>query len=196
MAGVRRDVPHYLSLTEDRYAPPDEGEVIKSVISPPLRSDSDRQAMWLGLSRGGLDLVGSDHVPDRLAVEKRVPAPPFPQISNGAPGIETLMSVVFPRAAKGRITVERMVDVLATKPARLFGLPTKGAIGRDADVVLLEPAADRTIRRGGPCTASDFTPYGSIRPRLGDPIGLVRGRWVIGAGEFVGDRGSGQFVPL
>ncbi len=154
--------PHYLSLTEDRYAPPDEAEVIKSVISPPLRSDSDRQAMWLGLSRGGLDLVGSDHVPDRLAVEKRVPAPPFPQISNGAPGIETLLSVVYAEGvAKGRITVERMVDVLATTPARLFGLPTKGAIevGRDADLALFDPATDRTIRQADLHHTSDFTPY-------------------------------------
>ena len=58
-----------------------------------------------GLARGGLDLVASDHVPDRLAVEKRCPAPPFPQISNGAPGIETLLSVVYGEGvATGRIT--------------------------------------------------------------------------------------------
>ncbi|MEP6808086.1 MAG: amidohydrolase family protein, partial [Chloroflexota bacterium] len=82
--------PHYLAFTDARYGHADEAEVIKSVISPPLRSEADRQAMWLGLRGGGLDLVATDHVPDRLAVEKRVPAPPFPQISNGAPGIETL----------------------------------------------------------------------------------------------------------
>ena len=191
--------PHYLSLTEDRYAPPDEGEVIKSVISPPLRSDSDRQAMWLGLSRGGLDLVGSDHVPDRLAVEKRVPAPPFPQISNGAPGIETMMSVVYAEGvAVGRITVERMVDVLATKPARLFGLPTKGAIevGRDADLVLFDPAADRTIRRADFHHTSDFTPYegrsvpGSIRTALSAAGGSS------GPASSSAPRGHGQLVPL
>ncbi|MGH2394532.1 MAG: dihydropyrimidinase, partial [Candidatus Limnocylindria bacterium] len=87
--------PHYLTLTDDRYAAPDEAEVIKSVISPPLRTEADRQSLWLGLARGGLDLIATDHVPDRVAVEKRVPAPPFPQVSNGAPGIETLLSVVY-----------------------------------------------------------------------------------------------------
>ena len=189
--------PHYLSLTEDRYAPPDEAEVIKSVISPPLRSDADRQALWLGLSRGGLDLVGSDHVPDRLAVEKRVPAPPFPQISNGAPGIETLLSVVYAEGvAKGRITVERMVDVLATTPARLFGLPTKGAIevGRDADLILFDPAADRIIRQADLHHTSDYTPYegmavpGSLRTIL------RRGSAVIRDGTFLGGRGHGRFL--
>ena len=119
--------PHYLTLTDDRYAPPDEGEVIKSVISPPLRSDADRQALWMGLAGGGLDLVATDHVPDRLSVEKRVPAPPFPQISNGAPGIETLLAVVYAEGvARGRITIEQLVDRVATTPARLFGMPIEG----------------------------------------------------------------------
>ncbi len=154
--------PHYLTLTDDRYTPTDEAEVIKCVISPPLRSDADRQSLWLGLAHGGLDLVATDHVPDRLAVEKRVPAPPFPFISNGAPGIETLLSVVYAEGvAKGRISVERMVDLLATTPARLFGLPTKGAIqvGRDADLVLFDPGAIRTLHQADLHHTSDFTPY-------------------------------------
>ena len=189
--------PHYLSLTDDRYAPPDEAEVIGAVISPPLRPEADRQALWLGLSRRGLDLVASDHVPDRLAVEKRVPAPPFPQISNGAPGIETLLSVVYAEGvAKGRITIERMVDLLATTPARLLGLPMKGAVevGRDADLVLFDPAGDRTIHQADLHHTSDFTPYegmtvpGRVRTVLG------RGRVVIRDADFVGQRNAGRFA--
>jgi dihydropyrimidinase len=178
--------PHYLTLTDDRYAAPDEAEVIKSVISPPLRTDADRQSLWLGLARGGLDLVATDHVPDRLAVEKRVPAPPFPQISNGAPGIETLLSVVYSEGvARSLISVERMVDLLSTTPARLFGLPSKGAIevGRDADLVLFDPAASRSIRQADLHHTSDFTPYEG-RAVAGDVLQtLVRGR---PAGERIG----------
>jgi len=189
--------PHYLALTDDRYAPPDEAEVIKSVISPPLRSDADRQALWLGLARGGLDLVGSDHVPDRLAVEKRVPAPPFPQISNGAPGIETLLSVVYAEGvARGRITIEQLVDLLATTPARLFGMPTKGAVevGRDADLVLFDPAADRVVRQAGLHHTSDFTPYEGMEVPGSVRTVLVRGTPVIRDGAAVGARGHGRFV--
>jgi dihydropyrimidinase len=189
--------PHYLSLTDDRYAPPDEAEVIKSVISPPLRAEADRQALWLGLARGGLDLVASDHVPDRLAVEKQVPAPPFPLISNGAPGIETLLSVVYAEGVgKGRLTVERMVDLLSTTPARLFGLPTKGAIevGRDADLVLYDPAGDRRIRQDDLHHTSDFTPYEDTAVPGNVRTVLVRGRAVIRDGRFVGERGSGRFL--
>jgi dihydropyrimidinase len=189
--------PHYLALTDDRYATPDEGEVIKAVISPPLRPEADRRALWLGLERGGLDLVASDHVPDRVAVEKRVPAPPFPLISNGAPGIETLLSVVYAEGVgRGRITVERLVDLLATTPARIFGLPTKGAIevGRDADLVLYDPAGDRTIGQADLHHMSDFTPYDGLTVPGRVQSVLSRGVAVVRDGAFVGTRGSGRFL--
>ncbi|HTE65916.1 MAG TPA: dihydropyrimidinase [Candidatus Binatia bacterium] len=188
--------PHYLAWTDARYEGEDEGEVIKSVISPPLRSDADRQALWLGLARGGLDLVATDHVPDRLAVEKAVPAPPFPQISNGAPGIETLLSVVYSvGVAAGRLSLERMVELLATTPARLFGLRTKGAVdvGRDADLVLFDPNASRTIGQGELHHTSDFTPYEGLHVRGQVRTVLLRGEPVVREGLFVGRRGRGQF---
>jgi dihydropyrimidinase len=189
--------PHYLTLTEERYDAPDEEEVIRSVISPPLRSESDRGALWLGLRAGGLDLVATDHVPDRLAVEKRCPAPPFPQISNGAPGIETLLSVVYAEGvAEGRISIERMVDLLATTPARLFGLASKGAVdvGRDADLVLFDPRATRTIRQSDLHHTGDFTPYEGREVRGVVRSVFVRGEPVIRDGGFVGRRGAGRFL--
>ena len=188
--------PHYLAFTDARYGHPDEAEVIKSVISPPFRSDADREALWLGLRGAGLDLVATDHVPDRVSVEKRLPAPPFPQISNGAPGIETLLSVVYTvGVTSGRIGVERMVDLLATTPARLFGLPSKGAIerGRDADLVLFDPDARRTIQQRELHHTSDFTPYEGMAARGAVRSVLLRGEPVIRDGEYVGRRGAGAF---
>jgi dihydropyrimidinase len=189
--------PHYLTLTDERYDEPDEQEVIKSVISPPLRSESDRGALWLGLRAGGLDLVATDHVPDRLAVEKRCPAPPFPQISNGAPGIETLLSVVYGEGvAGGQIGMERMVDLLATTPARLFGLSSKGAIevGRDGDLVLFDPNAKRTIRQSELHHTGDFTPFEGREVRGAVRSVFLRGAPVIRDGSFVGSRGAGRFL--
>jgi dihydropyrimidinase len=189
--------PPYLSRTDAAYASGDEGEMIRSVISPPLRSDADRMALWLGLDRGGLDVVASDHVPDRLAVEKLVPAPPFPQISNGAPGIETLLSVVYANGpAAGRMSLERMVDVLSTTPARLFGLASKGAVapGRDADLVLFDPDASRTLRQAELHHTSDFTPFEGQPVRGAVRSVLLRGEHVLRDGIFVGRRGRGRFV--
>jgi dihydropyrimidinase len=181
--------PHYLTFDASAYDDPDESEVIKRVISPPLRLPRDIEALWEGLRDGMLDTVGSDHVPDRVAVEKHVPAPPFPEISNGGPGIETLLSVVYSRGvAEGRLSLERFVDVVATTPARLFGLPSKGAIkvGRDADVVLFDPAASHVVHQAELHHTSDYTPYegmpvvGEVRNVLlrGEPIGERRGRFV------------------
>ena len=189
--------PHYLVWTDARYASSDDGEVMRSVISPPLRSEADRQALWLGVVHGGIDVLATDHVPDRLAVEKRLPAPPFPEVSNGAPGIETLLSVGYGAGvAAGRISIERMVDVLATTPARLFGLPSKGAVevGRDADLVLFDPLAEQTIGQAELHHSSDFTPFEGLEVRGAVRGVLLRGEAVIRDGLFVGRRGRGRFV--
>ena len=118
--------PHYLSLDASRYERP-AIEAMGSVISPPLRTVADQDALWEALRVGDLDLVATDHVPDRLAVEKRYTGQPFTEVSNGAPGIETLLSVTYGMGVPtGRITLERLVDILSTTPARLFGMPTQG----------------------------------------------------------------------
>ena len=189
--------PHYLALTDALYSAQDEGEVIKGVVSPPLRSESDREALWAGLGHGGLELVASDHVPDRLTVEKRVPARPFDQISNGAPGIETLLTVVYSQGvATGRISVERMVDVLATTPARLFGMPTKGAVeaGRDADLVVFDPRPRGQLRQATLHHTSDFTPFEGL-PSVGRVRDvLLRGSPVIRNGVATAEQRRGRFL--
>ncbi|MEX1169837.1 MAG: dihydropyrimidinase [Chloroflexota bacterium] len=191
--------PHYLVLTDERYDDPDPASCARFVIAPPLRTPVDRDALWAGLADGTLDLVATDHVPDRLSVEKAEAARgvPFNQISNGAPGIETLLTLLYSEGvARGRLTVERMVDLLATTPAQRFGLEAKGAleVGRDADLVLFDPAARRTIRATELHHTSDYTPYEGLEVTGAVRDVLVRGQPVIMAGRFVGRRGAGQFV--
>lgn len=191
--------PHYLVLTDERYDDPDPASCARFVISPPLRTPGDRDSLWAGLADGSLDLVATDHVPDRLSVEKAEAARglPFNEISNGAPGIETLLTLLYAEGvARGRLTLERMVDLLATTPARRFGLASKGAIevGRDADLVLFDPAARRTIRAADLHHTSDYTPYEGLQVHGAIRDVLVRGRVVIRDGMFIGTRGAGQFV--
>jgi len=191
--------PHYLALTDERYTAPSIDAVAECVISPPLRPLSDQQALWAGLADRSLDLIATDHVPDRMAVEKAEARRgiPFDRISNGAPGIETLLAIAYSEGvAKGRLTVERMVDLLSTTPARLFGLERKGAIevGRDADLVLFDPNARRTLHASGLHHTSDYTPYEGFELTGAVRSVYVRGRPVIREGAFVGTRGDGRFV--
>jgi dihydropyrimidinase len=191
--------PHYLALTDDRYTSPNLASVAECVISPPLRPLSDQEALWAGLASGSLDLIATDHVPDRMAIEKAeaLRGVSFDKVSNGAPGIETLLAIAYSEGvAKGRITIERLVDVLATSPARLFGLTRKGAIepGLDADLVLFDPSAQRTIRAADLHHTSDYTPYEGFSIRGAVRSVFVRGHPVIRDGAFVGTRGYGQFV--
>jgi dihydropyrimidinase len=188
--------PHYLALDASRYELPDEA-AIGAVISPPLRSLDDQAALWAALRGGGLDLVATDHVPDRLAVEKRWLGQPFTAISNGAPGIETLLPIVYGRGvATGRIAIERMVDLLSTTPARLFGLAAKGSIapGKDADLVLLDPSASRVVRAAELHHTSDFTPYEGMELPGRIRRVMVRGVDVVVDSAFTGQRGHGRFV--
>ncbi|HJP88872.1 MAG TPA: dihydropyrimidinase [Candidatus Limnocylindrales bacterium] len=201
-AGVRAHAetcPHYLALTSARYASPDPAVVAGAVISPPLRSDADQSAMWAGLATGDLDLIATDHVPDRMGVEKAeaLHGVSFDKVSNGAPGIETLMSIAYGLGvARGRLSIERMVDLLSTTPARLFGLEKKGAIevGRDADLVLFDPGARRVLRAAELHHTSDYTPYEGLELPGAVRSVFVRGRPVVRDGAFVGQRGYGRFV--
>jgi dihydropyrimidinase len=201
-SGVRATAetcPHYLVLTDARYDEPDPLECAKSVISPPLRSAADVAALWAGLAAGELSLIATDHVPDRLAVEKGDAARgvAFDKISNGAPGIETLLAIAYGEGvARGRISLERMVDLLATTPAARFGFARKGAIevGLDADIVLFDPAARRTIRAADLHHTSDYTPYEGLEVEGAVRSVFVRGRAVVRDGAAVADRGWGRFV--
>jgi dihydropyrimidinase len=201
-AGVRvtaETCPHYLVLTEDCYDEPDPTRCACFVISPPLRSAADRDALWEGLVEGSLDLVATDHVPDRMAVEKAEAGSgvSFDRVSNGAPGIETLLTLLYSEGvAHGRITLQRMVELLSTTPAARFGIADKGAleVGRDADMVVFDPDARRTIRAADLHHTSDYTPYEGMEVSGAVRDVFIRGVDVIRDGAFVGRRGFGRYI--
>jgi dihydropyrimidinase len=195
MAVFAETCPHFLALDESRYELPD-AECAKFIISPPLRSPADRDALWAGLADGTLTNVATDHVPDKVAVDKQNWRESFELISNGAPGIETLLAVVYSEGVmKDRISIERMVDVLSTTPARLFGLNSKGAIevGKDADLVLFDPTERRTLYASELHHTSDYSPYEGMEMAGFVRSVLVRGEFVIRDTHFVGQRGFGKF---
>ena len=146
--------PHYLWCTEDDLAT--AGPF--GVINPPIRGASDRAALWEALADGTLDVVATDHAPfsrpeKEAAIGNVLTAPP------GHPGLETLVPLLMTAVAEGRLSVERVVELVCERPARMFDLyPFKGVLapGSDADITIYDPRERRIVRCGeGESRAAD-----------------------------------------
>jgi len=193
--------PQYLTLTEERYDEPDWNGA-KYVMSPPLRPQESQDEMWLGLRDGDVQTVGTDHCPFNFKGQKDMNGKAdYKVIPNGAPGIETMLMLLHTEGVvKGRISLERMVDVLSTDTARMFGLANKGAIapGKDADVVVFDPRRKFTITQKKLHMNVDYTPWEGWEMTGMPQIVYSRGRKVAEWGgdqvKFVGEAGKGRFV--
>jgi dihydropyrimidinase len=189
--------PHYLLLTDDKLAEPDF-EGAKYVMCPPLRSEQNRQALWLGLGTDDLQVISTDHTPFRFADQKVMGKGDFRKIPNGVPAIEWRTPLIYHFGVReGRFSVNRLVQLVATNPAKLFGLfPQKGEIapGSDADLVLLDP--ERTVRytAAKQATKSDYNPYEGWTTVGAPDTVLLRGEVIVEGGRFVGSEGSGRFL--
>jgi dihydropyrimidinase len=185
--------PHYLTLVADE-AMPRLG--VRAKIAPPLRARSDIDALWRGLSDRVLDVVGSDHSAFALA-EKEFPGMTFLEAGFGAPGIEEMLSVVHDAGVTtGRLTLERMVEVLSEVPARIFGLSTKGrvAVGADADLVVFDPATTRVPVDGQHHGRAYYSLY-SDRRLIGAPrMVLQRGQVIVDGGHLAHGPARARFL--
>jgi dihydropyrimidinase len=193
--------PQYLLLDEERYKEPDWNGA-KYVMSPPLRTKESNAALWEGLKGGDLQVVATDHCPfDFKGKKDMFGKDDYKKIPNGAPGIETLLVLLHSEGvAKGRISLERMVDVLSTGTARMFGLKQKGEIvvGKDADVVVFDPEQKFNVTQSKLHMNVDYTPYEGMEI-IGMPAAVYsRGQkvaqWNGDQMEFVGQVGRGQFI--
>ena len=185
--------PLYLYLTRDLFATP---EAPLYIGQPPLREKSDVYAVWRALADGTCDTVGTDHYPHRR-LAKVAPGLTFDKIPPGVANLETLMPMLYSEGVRNeRLSVERLVDVLATTPARLAGLTTKGevAVGKDADLVLLDPIEKRTIRATDMHSACDYDPYEGWDVTGWPRTVLVRGEVAYDRHEIRAKPGSGRFV--
>jgi dihydropyrimidinase len=188
---VAETCPQYLALTSEELRT--RGALAK--IGPPLRTARDAEALWEGIVDGTLQCVGSDHVPKKRADEAS--APLF-DAGFGAPSTETMLPVLYDEGVvQGRITLERMVEVLSENPARVFGLfPRKGVVapGADADIVLWHPRVKRRLGADQEHTASGYSLYEG-REVTGAPVlVMASGRVIVRDGELVDDRPRGRFL--
>jgi dihydropyrimidinase len=189
--------PQYLMFSVEKYAEPGF-EGAKYVMSPPLREKGDAEALWKGLAGGDLQAVGTDHCPFNFVGQKDMGKDDFSKIPNGMPSVETRLPLLYHFGVnQGRFSVNRFVELVATGPARLFGLlPRKGTIsvGADADLVLWDPNKEQRLTRESLHMNVDYSPYEDVTVRGYPALTLQRGKVIVRNNQFVGDVGAGKFL--
>ncbi|SDT18178.1 amidohydrolase family protein [Microlunatus soli] len=184
---------HYLVHDDSAYQRKDGW---KYVITPPIRSQHDRDGLWQAVADGTLNAVASDHCCYSLA-DKSAGFQDFTAMEPGAPGIASRMPMLWNFGVNsGRLTTRQFVDINSRIPAETFGLGDKGRIeiGADADIVVWDPDASWTWSVGEPETAngSDYDIYDGIAGHGRPRYTLSRGRTVFG--PEVSGAGHGQFI--
>ena len=188
--------PQYLLLNEDKYNN-SFNEASKFVCSPPLRGKTDSDALWNGLSSGEIQVISTDHC-TFTTNQKKKGEKDFSKIPNGIGGVETRVPLIYSEGVKkGRLNLQRFVEVVCTNPARLFGMyPQKGVIGpgSDADIIIFDPKKEVTITNRNLRENTDYTPYEGFKV-TGYPLHvLLRGETIVKEGEFIGKKRTGKFV--
>ncbi len=154
--------PQYLVLSLEDQMPGKSWEEAKYVFTPPLRKKHNQAPLWHALRGWHASVVSTDHCPFRFADQKSLGKDDFTKIPNGGPGIENRLQILWHFGVNsGQLTPERFVELCCTAPARIFGMPQKGAIapGKDADILLWDPnahihisAATQAWRPTTPCS--------------------------------------------
>ncbi len=189
--------PQYLFLSYDNYEEPGFNGA-KYVMSPPLRAKEKQKELWRGLKFNDLQAVSTDHCPFCMKGEKELGAHDFSKIPNGAPGIESRMSLMYDGGVTtGNITMNRFVEITSTAPAKIFGMfPKKGtiAVGSDADIVIFDPNRETVWSVKTHHMNVDYNPYEGRKCKGAVETVLSRGSVIVERGIFTGKAGSGNYV--
>jgi dihydropyrimidinase len=188
--------PQYLFLDYMNYEEPGFAGA-RYVMSPPLRAKEKQDHLWRGLAGDDLQIVSTDHCPFCIK-EKELGVGDFSKIPNGAPGVETRLSLLYDGGVRtGRISLHRWIQICSTAPAKMFGMfPKKGTIapGSDADIVIWDPDKKLVLSHETLHMRCDYNPYEG-RTVVGAPeVVLSRGRVVVDKGTFKGKAGSGRYL--
>ncbi|MBS1564084.1 MAG: dihydropyrimidinase [Bacteroidetes bacterium] len=185
----------YLVLDASLYEKDFEGA--KWVMSPPLREKKDQETLWAGINQGLVNVVATDHCPFKWE-QKLMGKDDFSKIPNGHPAIENRMELLYSEGVhKGKITLNKYVEVACTNPAKIFGMfPRKGtiAVGSDADIVLFDPQEKHVLSAKTHHMNVDYSGYEGWELTGKVKTVLLRGKVVIDKGECLADKGYGQFI--
>ncbi len=193
--------PQYLYLSYEDYERPGF-EGAKFVMSPPLRPKGNEERLWKGINQNWLQVVSTDHCSFCMKagagkIGKELGKKDFSKIPNGAPGVETRMLLLWDAVQKGKISLNRMVDITSTTPAKLFGMyPRKGHLmpGADADIVLFDPKKTHTISAKTHHANVDYNPYEGVKIAGSISDVFIRGTRMVSGTKLLGKAGHGRFL--
>jgi dihydropyrimidinase len=173
-------------------------EGAKYVYTPPPRAKENQDVLWAAVKNDVLSAISTDHCAFLWDGQKTLGKDDFSKIPNGGPGIENRLHMIHEFGVRqGRISLNRMVELLATNPAKLFGLyPRKGtvAVGSDADVVIFDPEKKLTLSASTHHSKADYNLFEGTEVTGSPEIVIRRGEILVENGELVAKPGSGQFV--
>ena len=186
---------HYLPLTTD-YLDKPGFEGAKYVCAPPLRKKEDSQCLWKALADGTIQTVSTDHC-SFTTEQKKLGMDDFTKIPGGMPGVETRGTLLYTYGVDaGRITREKMCELLSENPAKLYGMyPLKGAIapGSDADIVVMRTGVDDVVTAGGQVQNVDYAPFEGSKLTARIESVYLRGTQVVKDHQVVVEK-AGKFV--
>jgi dihydropyrimidinase len=197
VAAFAETCPQYLYLSLDDLSRPGF-EGAKFVCSPPLRPKDHQDDLWKGLAGGALQVVATDHAPFNYQGQKDMGKDNFANIPNGLPSVEDRVTLVFQRVRAGRLSPNRWVELIATNPAKMFGLyPRKGTIapGFDADIVVFDPNRERILSSESHHMNVDYSCYEGMKVWGLPEVVMQRGKILVQDGQWFGKEGQGNFVP-
>jgi dihydropyrimidinase len=173
-------------------------EGAKFVYTPPPRAKENQDVLWNAVRTDVLSAISTDHCAFLWDGQKTMGRDDFSKIPNGAPGLENRLQMIHEFGVRaGRISLNRMVELLATNPAKLFGLyPRKGtiAVGTDADIVVFDPEKQVTISASTHHSKSDYNIFEGTDVTGTPEIVLLRGKVLVENGALVARPGAGRFV--
>jgi dihydropyrimidinase len=185
----------YLLLDASLYEKDFEGA--KWVMSPPLREKKDQATLWAGINQGLVQVVATDHCPFKWE-QKLLGKDDFSKIPNGHPAIENRMELLFSEGVnKGKITLNKYVEVACTNPAKIFGMfPRKGtiAVGSDADIVIFDPNEQHQLSVKTHHMNVDCSGYEGWHVTGKVKTVLLRGKVAIDNNQCQLEKGYGQFI--
>lgn len=184
--------PHLFQFTVEDME--EKGPYLK--FSPVMHDKENQQEMWELMKKGYVDYIGSDHSPYTLE-EKKTGEEDIFKAPNGIPGVETSLPVFLNAVNEGKITLNQLVKMTSSNPARIYGLSSeKGSltIGKDADFTIVDMGLEKALQKTDLKSKCKWSPYVGIKLKGWPIMTIVRGSIVYQDGKIVGKKGYGKYL--